>query len=119
MSARLLFVIRRGPYEDSLAREAIDALLGSAALGTQVLALFTGDGVLQWLPGQAPSKSLKNVGAMLKALPLYDIEDVYIDGDALQRRGIDPTSLPPSVTVLDADHVRQLLSRPGQMLVSF
>lgn len=119
MSARQLFVIRHGPYGNSLGREAVDALLGAAALGSRVLALFLADGVLQWLPNQAPTKGHKNLATMLKALPLYDIEEVYLDGTSLQQRGIDPASLPEGLTILNPEEVRRLLAQPGQQLVSF
>lgn len=115
----LLFVIRTSPYQHTLAREAIDALLGSAALGAAVKVLFSGDAVLHWLPDQAPPGGQKNLGAMLKALPLYDIDEVYVDRDALTTRGLTVDILPPGVSALDAAALRHLLSQPGQQLVSF
>ncbi len=115
----LLFVIRTSPYQHTLAREAVDALLGSAALGVAVSVLFSGDGVLHWLSGQSPPGGQKNLSAMLKALPLYDIDEVYVDGDALAARGLNADILPPGVTALDAGGLRGLLSQPGQQLVSF
>ncbi len=119
MSTRLLFVVRRPPYGDTLSREALDALLGAAALGAPVMALFMDDGVLQWQPGQQPPKGSKNLAAMLKALPLYEIEDVFVSRACLLARGVDPDALPPEVEQLDDGQVRELLARSGQLLVSF
>lgn len=115
----LLFVIRTSPYQYTLAREAIDALLGTAALGNPVQVLFSGDGVLHWLPDQAPTKGQKNLAAMLKALPLYDVDAVYVDRHSLLQRGLDAKLLPAGVQALDPDALRTLLAQPGQQLVSF
>lgn len=117
--APLLFVIRTSPYQYTLAREAIDALLGAAALGAPVRVLFSGDAVLHWLPDQAPPKGQKNLAAMLKALPLYDIDDVYVDNQSLTQRGLPAAILPTGVQALDTDALRRLLAQPGQQLVSF
>lgn len=115
----LLFVIRTSPYQYTLAREAIDALLGTAALGTSASVLFSGDAVLHWLPGQAPPKGQKNLAAVLKALPLYDISPIYVDSQSLTQRGLTAGLLPEGVQALDTEALRRLLAQPGQQLVSF
>lgn len=115
-----LFMVRSSPYQQTLGREAIDALLGCAALGVQVKVVFSGDGVLHWLPPDpAPSKGQKNLAAMLKALPLYDVDEVYVDAYSLAERGLSPDLLPAGVNALDTTEMRHLLSRPGQQPVSF
>lgn len=94
MSKKLLFVFRTPPYGNQLAREALDMALACAAFEQPVAIYFCGAGVWQLLPQQEPASiGQKNLGAALSALPMYDIEEIYVDAEALQSNGIATETL--------------------------
>lgn len=110
---RFLLVCRRPPYGSSLAREALDVALAAAAFDQPVALLFLGDGVLQLLPAQAAEAiGQKALDKQLGALPLYDVNDIYADAEALQARQLDDAALalpvqrltPPEIAALFAAH---------------
>lgn len=94
MKKSFLLICRRAPYGQSLAREALDVALTAATFDQQVAMLFLGDGVLQLLKTQQPAViAQKALDKQLAALPLYDIETVYVEAEALQRRGLSVSDL--------------------------
>ncbi|MAT93985.1 MAG: sulfurtransferase complex subunit TusC [Halioglobus sp.] len=109
-SKRLLFVMRHAPYGAGPARAGLDAALAAAAFDQPVDLLFMGDGVLQLLPQQdGAALGVKTRGKQLAALPLYDIEHVYVDAQAAARYALDVTQAPLPAQALDADGMAQLL----------
>ncbi len=118
MSRRLLFVMRHAPYGTHVAREALDALLASAVFGQDVGALFINDGVFQLMPNQAPGAlPQKNLAANLAALPLYDVERLYVHTPSLVERGLVASDLAMANLIeLDNDGVGQLFSEQDQLL---
>jgi tRNA 2-thiouridine synthesizing protein C len=94
---RYLIICRRPPYGESFAREALDTALAAAAFDQLVALLFLGDGVTQLLKAHDTAAiDEKSLEKQLSALPLYDIDTLYVDTDALQQRGLttDDLSLP-------------------------
>ncbi len=118
MSCRLLFVMRHAPYGTSIAREALDALLASAVFGQDVGVLFINDGVFQLMPDQAPGAlPQKNLAANLAALPLYDVERLYVHTPSLLERGLTRSDLAlDNLTELDSEAAGKLLSQQDQLL---
>lgn len=80
-----------------------------AAFDQTVSLLLLDDGVLQLLPKQAPATAQKNIAKILQSLALYDINRVYADADAMQRRGINPDDTVVPVTPVDAVAIAALL----------
>lgn len=117
---RLLFVMRRAPYGSSAARDALDAALAAAVFGQDVGLLFMNDGVFQLLNTQDPSDlSQKNLAASLSALPLYDVERLYVHLPSLTERGLSRTDLAlDALTELSDSDVGQLFAEQDQ-LISF
>lgn len=90
----LLIIFRKPPVGTSWAREAIDLALVGAAFGQQATLLFMGDGVYQLLDDQQPDQvEQKGSQAMMKALPMYDIDQVYVAKESLEERGLDKSQL--------------------------
>lgn len=101
-----LFIYRRAPYGNSLAREALDVALTSATFDQTVAMLFMGDGVLQLLAQQNPiAIGQKALDKQLAALPLYDIDSIYVDAAALSARGIEVSKLNLPVQLLNAEQI--------------
>jgi tRNA 2-thiouridine synthesizing protein C len=106
-----LIVCRRPPYGTSFAREALDVAMAAAAFDQQVAVLFLGDGVLQLIAGQhSYGIAQKAHDKQLSALPLYDVETLYADAEALQIHRLEAADLILPVQVLDADKIAALLS---------
>jgi tRNA 2-thiouridine synthesizing protein C len=93
---RILFVIAHPPRRGALALETLDELLVGAAFEQKVSVLFVGDGVYQLLDNQA---ALDNGSRGYRALPTYEVEDVYVEKRAMQQRGLllDALALPARV----------------------
>ncbi|MEM9360736.1 MAG: sulfurtransferase complex subunit TusC [Pseudomonadota bacterium] len=114
---RTLFTIRRSPYASSLDRASIEAALAMAAFDQTCNLLFLGDGVLQLIPDQqSETLGVRNVGKLLQSLPLYDIDQIYVDNHAAQRYGVDLSKLPMTVHSLSDSEMQNLLSEHDHLL---
>ncbi len=116
-SKRILIVTRHAPYGSSLAREAIDATLATGVFEAELSLLFLDDGVWQLLAEQQPQQiGQKNLGNMLGALAIYDVERVYADADALSARGLAAEALAIAVEPLSAERVAQMIAEHDVVL---
>lgn len=112
----LLFVCRHAPYGNSLAREALEAILAAGSFEQNVSVLFMDDGVLQLITGQQPDAiEQKNHESMLNALPMYDVERLYADTDALARYKLGD-SLRDGVTTVSNSDIQQLFQQHDHIL---
>lgn len=116
--AKLLFVFRHPPYGQSVATEALNALLASANYGQDIGVVFLDDGVFQLLPEQAPQGlPQKPHSVQLGLLSLYDLERVYVHSDSCQERGIALDELVlGGLQPLDSEQLGQLLADQDQVL---
>lgn len=106
-----LLICRHAPYGQSLAREALDVALTAATFDQQVAMLFMGDGVLQLVKSQQPAAIVqKALDKQLAALPLYDVEAIYVEAEALQARGLSPADLALSVQTLQSDDITRQIN---------
>ena len=113
----LLLLIRHSPYGSSLARASIDVALAAAAFDQAVSLLFVGDGVLQLLPEhQTEEQGVRNLGKLLASLPLYDIEQVYVDAQAAARYQLDLTTTAVTAQALDSEAMSRLLLTHDHLL---
>lgn len=114
---KILVVLRRSPYGSSLAKASIDLALAMAVFDQCVDLLFVGDGVLQLVPDQDGSElGTRTIGRLLASLPLYDINHVYADGDALSRFNLDTDNAPVETRILSAQQIHQLMLQYDQLL---
>jgi len=115
---KLLFISRHAPYGSSLAKEALDAILAASAYDQELSLLFMDDGVFQLLQAQEPKEiAQKSFAAMLPALSLYDINDVYVHKESLKARQIATHELIlDTIKVIDSIAVRSLLAKQNQLL---
>ncbi|HWV15985.1 MAG TPA: sulfurtransferase complex subunit TusC [Cellvibrio sp.] len=118
ISKKLLFVSRHAPYGSSIAKEALDAILAASAYNQQLSLLFMDEGVFQLLPAQeAQEIGQKSLAAMLPALSLYDIDEIYVHQESLQARQIESRELVlDNIKVIDSAAVHSLLARQHQLL---
>ncbi len=118
MSKKILFISRHAPYGLPYAREALDALLAASVYGQDVGILFMDDGVFQLLKQQDSSEiEQKNLAAMLPALELYEIKDIYAHQESLSARGIEKSELVfDELHLIDSEGIRQLFAQQDQLL---
>ncbi len=82
---RILFLIAHPPRRGALALEVLDEVLVGAAFEQQISVLFVGDGVYQLLQTDTtPDNGVRGY----RALPTYDIRDIYVEKTAIRRRGL-------------------------------
>jgi tRNA 2-thiouridine synthesizing protein C len=85
--------------------------LAYAAFDQTVALLFLGDGVLQLIAPQHGEKiGQKAHDKQLSALPLYDIETLYVDTEALQARQLNAADLILPVQALSAAQIDALFA---------
>jgi tRNA 2-thiouridine synthesizing protein C len=80
---RILFLVAHPPRRGALALETLDELLVGAAFDQKISVLFLGDGVYQLVEG---GDTLDSIARSYRALPTYDIDDLYVDKTAIARR---------------------------------
>lgn len=108
---RYLFVMRRLPHDGSQLQEALDAILTAAAFDQKVALLFADDGVWQLKKHQQPSElALKDSPAIFKALAIYDVNDLYVERESLQARGLNTDDLILPVTLVARREVNRVMS---------
>ncbi len=86
--------MRTAPYNGIKLQEKLDVILTSAAFDQAVSLLFLDDGVFQLKKAQNPEKQgLKDTAAIFNALEIYDVNQLYIEVESLQERGLKPGNL--------------------------
>ncbi len=112
-----LFLLRQSPYGSTLAREALDMALATAAFDQKVQLVFLNDGVYQLTnQQQAELKQRKNISKTLSALALYDVNDVYVDKDSLEERGLKPEQLFSDAMPVDHEKINQLIQQADAVM---
>ncbi len=86
--------------------ELLDELLVGAVFEQKVSVLFIDDGVFQLIDS---GETQGNVARGYRALPTYDVTDVFVDGGSLKQRGIVADSLAIPVRVLSRGAIRKLV----------
>ncbi len=92
---KILFVMRKSPFQTSQARETFDILLMASSFEHEISLLFLHEGVLQLLRPQEVVALLnsKNFTSAYQALGLYDIKNVYISTQDLVDCGLASADL--------------------------
>jgi tRNA 2-thiouridine synthesizing protein C len=103
MSHSLVFVLGSAPHGSSRAREGLDAVLAASAVCEDIVVFFEGDGVWQLLKDQSPTKIMqRNVLPTYGLLDLYEVEELFVDRQALRDRQLSIDHLAIKITEIDA-----------------
>ena len=106
----VLVIVRHTPYGNSLARTSLEVALSSATFDQEVALLFMGDGVLHLLPEQdSRDIETRNIAKLIASFPLYELDNLYVDEDALAQYGLNLNQLPQKLQAVDDDAMQQLL----------
>jgi tRNA 2-thiouridine synthesizing protein C len=104
---RILFLVAHPPHRGALAFEMLDALLVAAVFEQKVSVLFSGDGLYQLLDTGQP---YRDVARSYRALPAYDVNDIYVDKTAMRQRSLTVEALVLPVRVLTRRGIRALIA---------
>jgi tRNA 2-thiouridine synthesizing protein C len=106
----LTFISRRTPYGSGYAKACLDMVLSAAVFDQHVTLIFMDDGVLQLqYPQAAGCISAKDLGAALSALPLYDVDQIYVEQESLRLRGMSLENLAMEARLCDAQKIAELI----------
>jgi tRNA 2-thiouridine synthesizing protein C len=119
VTKKFMFVNRKAPYGTIYALEGLEVVLISAAFDQDVSLAFVDDGVYQLVKGQQTKAiETKNFSPAYRALEGYDIEKLYVEREALERRGLAEEDLLVDVQVMSSAELAELMA--GQdVLISF
>jgi tRNA 2-thiouridine synthesizing protein C len=118
LSAYLLIISTKAPYHTSASVDALEAALAASNVGIDTRILFQSDGVYQLLSSQAPEQiAHKNVFKKLSALPLYDIEHIYVDQHSLDERGLHLSASSIPWLALESHDTIKLIKNANNVLV--
>ena len=109
-----LFIIGGSPYAHELSSDpAIDATMAAGAFGQNASVLFTGEGRQYLNKDLSPPVDQTDLRKLLKSLPLYDIEHLYVrSGEPIAT--IDAGDLP--VTRLEPADIASLISNASHVV---
>ncbi len=93
---KFLYVNRKAPHGTIYALESLEVVLIGAAFEQEVTLAFIDDGVYQLLQKQDTSEiGTKNFSPTYRALGDYDINQIYVERESLELRGLSKDDLMP------------------------
>lgn len=114
----ILIVFTKAPYGSSTFQEALDIVLAAGTFDQHVSLLLSGDACYQLLPDQQPDAiHQKNTSKMMNALPIYGIDNIFVDTKEAMIRGVDEsatTTLP--VQFINHPEIQELYIRADTVL---
>lgn len=110
MCKQLVFIIDKPLHGNVKAQEFLDAILMAAAFDQKVAVVFVYDGVFAMLDNQLPEiLQMKNVLPLFDALSLYGINDVCVEQEALNERGLSIEQLYATPNLLSREKINQTM----------
>ena len=115
-SASWLIVIASAPYQHRLDSDpAVDLVMATGAFGQQVSVLFMGEGRGYLDAEITPGDDQTDLRKLLKSLPLYDVDGVYVLTDEVANSN-DAFTIP--VEMITSDRASKLITHTDHV-VSF
>lgn len=112
MQKTYLYVMRRPPHAGWLLQETLDQLLTTAAFDQSVSVLWLDQGVYQLKKQQQPAlMGLPDTAAGFTALPLYGVEQLFVEQESLVTSGLTVEDLLLPVQCLPRSQINALLQQ--------
>lgn len=106
----ITFISRSTPYGSGMAKACLDMVLSAAVFEQDINLVFMDDGVWQLHPSQSPQAiNAKDLSAALSALPLYEVNNIFVESESLATRSIDPATLVIAACPCDAGEIAALI----------
>lgn len=91
-------------------------VLMAAAFGQRVVLLFEGDGVYALMKQQRPEMiGLKDVSPVLKALSVYDINDISVEKESMDARAMVAEQLVIPVKIISRNEIKHQIATADQV----
>jgi tRNA 2-thiouridine synthesizing protein C len=116
---RFLYVNRKAPHGTVYALESLEMVLIAAVFEQDVHVVFLDDGVFQLKKNQNPNAlGMKDFSKTFRALETYDIENIYVERESMEARGLTPDDFLIPVKVLDRNAMANLMNTMDVVLSS-
>ncbi|USD60702.1 sulfurtransferase complex subunit TusC [Vibrio sp. SCSIO 43140] len=113
----LAFVFSSLPHASAAGREGLDALLATSAFTEDIKVFFVGNGVNQLRKGQETRSILsRDYISAFKLMDLYDIEQVFVCEQSLERYRLTEEELLISAQVVSACAIADELNQCHKVL---
>lgn len=107
-----LFVLRSAPHSGSAVQEMLDIILTTAAFEQQVALLLLDDAVFALKNNQQAEKYFnKDTASIFKALEIYDVQNIYVETESLQERGVNSEDLCLATQKIQRNDIADLLKK--------
>lgn len=104
--------MRIAPHNGTHLQEKLDLILTAAAFDQAVSLVFLDDAVFQLKKTQNPEKQgLKDTAAIFNALEIYDVNQLYIEVESLQERGLKSEDLSLPVQEVFRKDINRLMKQ--------
>ena len=114
---KFMLVNRRAPHGSIYALEALEVVLIAATFDQDVSVAFLDDGVYALLKGQkAAAMEMKNFSPMYRALEDYDVNQLYVERESLERRNLSAEDLLVDVQVLSSRELGERMAQQDVLL---
>jgi len=113
---KFMYVNRKAPYGTVYALESLEVVLIAAAFEQEVRLAFIDDGVYQIAKGQnTDGIGMKNFSSTYNALGDYEINQLYVEKESLEERGLTADDLMP---IMWEDEDDDWAEKPSVKIVS-
>lgn len=94
------------PHSGTYLQETLDIVMTAAAFDQEVSLLLLDKAVFQLKKHQnLENTGLKDTAPIFKALPLYNIQYIYVEAESLLENGLDTKRLDEPVNVIPRDQI--------------
>jgi len=116
---RFMYLNRRAPYGTIYALECLEVVLVAAAFDQDISVVFMDDGVYQLKKNQDTTGiGMKNFSKTFGALEDYGVENIYVEKESLDARGLTADDLVIPVEVLAAEDLSEIMARQDVVISS-
>ena len=117
VAKKFLYVNRKAPYGTIYALESLEVVLIGAAFDQNVSVAFLGDGVYQLVKGEdTKGVEMKNFSPTYGALDDYDVNQLYVEQEAMQARGLVEADLVVPVEMVSAEQMAEIMESQDVIL---
>lgn len=117
MKKSVLIISSHAPGGTTDALACIDVALSYAAFEQDVAVLFCGDGAWQLLRDQqGMAHQNKQIDKLLQSYEMYGLTKLFVEEQALTKRGINLDNCCVKVTPVDANEITAMISQHTQVL---
>lgn len=107
----------QSPMGNANARETLETALAFAAYDQPVALLASGLAVNQFTAKpNAPIAGSKDISKLVKALPMYDVEQLYLCEQSVQQFGLNQSELVSAARLVTAEQIAALLQEANHVI---